>query len=74
MILIPFDAGRLTVSEKEKKTRTVCSLFAIVFNRGDRRCLAGYEAEVVGDVARHGFHFLYFRFAIIRNGDMYSWM
>lgn len=73
MIFIPFDAGRLTVAE-EHKTRTVVSLLAIVFNRGDRRCLIGYESEVVGEVAKHGFHFLFCRFAIIRNGDMYSWM
>lgn len=73
MIIIPIDAGRITVT-KEHKTRTVVSLLAIVFNRGDRRCLIGYEAEVVGDVAKHGFHFLFFRFAVIRIGDMYSWM
>lgn len=71
MIIIPIDVGRL----KDKgKTRTVFSVLALVFNRGDRRCLIGYEAEVVGDVATHGFHFLFFRFAIIRNGDMYSWL
>lgn len=71
MIIILIDAGRL----KDKgKTRTVCSLLALVFNRGDRRCFIGYEAEVVGNVATHGFHFLFFRFAIICNGDMYSWM
>lgn len=73
MILIPFDVGRLTIKQ-ESKTRTVASLFAIVFNRGDRRCLLGYEAEVVGSVAKYGFHILFFRFALIRMGDVYSWM
>lgn len=76
MILILFDIGKLKTAHPElpAKTRTVCSVLALVFNRGDRRCFIGYEAESFGDVAKHGFHFLFFRFAIIRNGDMYSWM
>lgn len=73
MILIPIDAGKISV-KSEQRARTVISLLAIVLSRGDRRCLLGYEAEVVGDVAKHGFHFLYCRFAIVRKGDMYSWI
>lgn len=73
MIFIPVDAGKIAVKD-EGRSRTVASLFAIVLSRGDRRCLIGYEAEVVGVVAKHGFHFLFFRFAIVRNGDMYSWL
>jgi len=75
MIIIPIDAGKLTVKDKKTtKTRTVASVLAIVFKHGDRRCLIGYEAETVGDIAKHGFHFLYCRIAIVRNGDMYSWI
>lgn len=62
MILIPIDAGTI---KNENGRRTVVSLLAAQFPRGDRRCLLGIEFETVGHVGRYGFHILWFRFAVL---------
>jgi len=71
MILIPIDAGSI---KKEHGRRTVASLLALQFPRGDRRCLLGIEFEKVQNVGRYGFHILWCRFAVIDDGDVISFM